>query len=453
MNVVVIGDALLDVDLDGEATRLSPDAPVPVIDVMDSRDRAGGAGLVATLLAGDGVDVTLVAAFGADPASSRLHATLDGVRVIGQTLHGPTPVKTRVRAEGHAIARLDEGCGPASRISVEPGAVEAITAADAIVAAEYGRGMLGHPAIRRSLAEFARRRPVVWDPHARGGPPTPGVALATPNRGEAAAFADRAIDGVGDAVDVAALLRHRWRADAVAVTLGPLGAVLADRGPLPAVLPALRVATTDPCGAGDRLAAEAAVAFAEGCDAHEALRRGVARAGEFLRAGGVTALGRGMPGARRIQAVADPLATAADVRARGGTLVATGGCFDLLHAGHVRTLQAARALGDALIVCLNSDASVRRLKGRDRPIIAEDDRVDLLLALECVDGVLVFDEDTPVDALRRLTPDIWVKGGDYRTEVLPEAAVLAEWGARAVTVPHHAARSTSALAAALAAVG
>jgi rfaE bifunctional protein nucleotidyltransferase chain/domain len=141
------------------------------------------------------------------------------------------------------------------------------------------------------------------------------------------------------------------------------------------------------------------------------------------------------------------------VRARGGTVVATGGCFDLLHAGHARTLAAARALGDCLVVCLNSDASVRRLKGSERPIMSQPDRVDLLQALECVDAVIVFEEDTPESVLRRIEPHIWVKGGDYVAEELPETAVLAEWGGRTVTVPYHAGRSSTRLAGALARVG
>jgi rfaE bifunctional protein nucleotidyltransferase chain/domain len=149
----------------------------------------------------------------------------------------------------------------------------------------------------------------------------------------------------------------------------------------------------------------------------------------------------------------DALRVAESVRAAGGTVVATGGCFDLLHAGHARTLSAARALGDCLIVCLNSDDSVRRLKGAARPIIPEDDRVDLLLALECVDAVLVFGEDTPDEALRRIRPDVWVKGGDYSAESLPETATVAEWGGRVLTVPYHPGRSTTHLAAALARVG
>jgi rfaE bifunctional protein nucleotidyltransferase chain/domain len=125
--------------------------------------------------------------------------------------------------------------------------------------------------------------------------------------------------------------------------------------------------------------------------------------------------------------------------------VATGGCFDLLHPGHVHTLQAARALGDCLVVCLNADASVRRLKGPGRPVVEQDDRAAVLAALGCVDAVEIFDEDTPVEVLRGLRPDLWVKGGDYAVAELPEAAVLAEWGGRAVVLPYVEGRSTTRL--------
>jgi len=125
--------------------------------------------------------------------------------------------------------------------------------------------------------------------------------------------------------------------------------------------------------------------------------------------------------------------------------VATGGCFDLLHAGHVATLRAARRLGDCLVVCLNSDDSVRRLKGPDRPLVSRDDRVAVLSALDCVDGVLVFDEDTPVEVLDVLRPHVWVKGGDYVAGTLPEDEVLARWSGRSVVVPYLPGRSTTGL--------
>jgi rfaE bifunctional protein nucleotidyltransferase chain/domain len=135
----------------------------------------------------------------------------------------------------------------------------------------------------------------------------------------------------------------------------------------------------------------------------------------------------------------------AAVSRQGGTVVATGGCFDLLHAGHVATLRAARGLGDCLVVCLNSDESVRRLKGPSRPLVPAADRARVLEALECVDAVVVFDEDTPAEVLRRIRPDVWAKGGDYAGSELPEATVLTEWGGQAVVLPYLPGRSTSEL--------
>jgi rfaE bifunctional protein nucleotidyltransferase chain/domain len=133
------------------------------------------------------------------------------------------------------------------------------------------------------------------------------------------------------------------------------------------------------------------------------------------------------------------------VRRPGGWVVATGGCFDVLHAGHLQSLEAARGLGDALVVLLNSDASVRRLKGAGRPVQTEEDRARLLLGLECVDAVAVFDEDDPSALLDELRPDIWAKGGDYAGVVLTEAGLVRSWGGRVVLLPYLAGRSTTAL--------
>ncbi|GAA1156977.1 hypothetical protein GCM10009606_38700 [Nocardioides aquiterrae] len=196
---------------------------------------------------------------------------------------------------------------------------------------------------------------------------------------------------------------------------------------------------TDPCGAGDRLASAAALATAGGALPSEAVQAGVVAASEFLARGGAAGYaapdrdtGRGLDRVDR-------------VRSAGGTVVATGGCFDLLHAGHVATLRAARALGDCLVVCLNSDASVRRLKGDTRPLVPQADRARVLEALEPVDAVVVFDEDTPLAAIRGLRPDVWAKGGDYAGSDLPEAALLDEWGGQAVVLPYLDGRSTTAL--------
>lgn len=447
MNIVVVGDVLLDEDVDGSSTRMSPDAPVPVIDVASRARRAGGAGLVATLLARDGHDVALVTALSDDAAADRVRECLRGVRIVAGASHAPTPVKSRIRANGHPIGRLDDGCGVPPAPEVTEDMLAAVADADAIVVADYGRGLAEHDALRQAVARRAADAPLVWDPHPRGAQPVPEARLVTPNLAEAMSAAAEA----ADADQAAPWLRARWGCAAVAVTAGDRGAVLAT-GEGVVRLPALPVATSDPCGAGDRFAATAAVALARGDDARSAVRAAVDAAGAFLAAGGVSTLGAPvlahLPDGRR-----DARAVAEAVRARGGTVVATGGCFDLVHAGHVRTLEAARALGDCLIVCLNSDASVRRLKGPQRPIIGESDRVELLSALACVDAVVVFEEDGPEAAIEGIRPDLWIKGGDYSADSLPEARILKRWGGRALTLPYHLGRSTTALASALAKVG
>jgi D-beta-D-heptose 7-phosphate kinase/D-beta-D-heptose 1-phosphate adenosyltransferase len=529
--LLVVGDALLDRDVDGTVERLSPDAPVPVLDERSSRARPGGAALAALLAGGDGHAVTLVTALGDDPAGRELRELLAraGVDLVDVGLDGRTPEKIRLRAEDRPLLRVDRG-GGAPR-PARAAARAALAAGDAILVADYGRGMASLDGVRDAVATAAAAgRPVVWDPHPRGPAPVPGVTLATPNAAEARRFAGlAAADDLHGAIACAETLVARWGAGHVCVTCGALGAVLAGGDRPAAVLPAAPAPGGDPCGAGDRFAATATAFLADGALPSEAVAGAVAAASAFVANGGAATVRLdpatpggpagsatpGMPepapsvqgppnreGSRRVGSRAavvhnppagpatpegdpipatraDPIpATLADpatpatpaslstpnvpdadggsplaralrliaaVRAEGGTVVATGGCFDLLHAGHVATLRAARALGDCLVVCLNSDASVRRLKGPGRPLVPEADRVAVLEALGCVDVVVPFDERTPEAVLARLRPDVFAKGGDYALTDLPEAALLATWGGQAVVLPYLEGRSTTQL--------
>lgn len=456
MTIVVVGDVLLDVDMIGSAERLSPDAPVPVVDVDGSVVRAGGAGLVARLLVEDGHDVELVTALSGDDRSEQLRSALAGVRLATGTTNGPTPVKTRLRASGHAIVRFDEGCalGPAPSVTAQM--LHAIEHADAILVADYGRGLAADHRVRSAIESRCGQVPIVWDPHPNGPTPVAGVDFVTPNIGEALRLSgvDAGDSMISSASRAAQRLQEQWSCAAVAVTLGSSGALLhiAGEGSAPHVVPAPAIERTDPCGAGDRLAASLVGELLAGTEPRGALEAAVRSASAFVASGGVGGLDQPEPPLRIGTDVVDALDVVRRTRGVGGTVVATGGCFDLLHAGHVRTLAAARALGDCLIVVLNSDGSVRRLKGADRPIIAEQDRIDLLNALECVDAVFVFDENLPHNALERIQPDIWVKGGDYDADSLPEATLVTGWGGCVVTVPFYPARSTSLLATALARV-
>ncbi|WP_375386946.1 PfkB family carbohydrate kinase [uncultured Amnibacterium sp.] len=451
MNVTVVGDLLLDVDVEGDVERIAPYAPVPVVEVASETKRAGGAGLVATLLARDGHRVTLVTARAEDARAAELPPLLDGIALVAGRSPSPTVVKTRLRSREQPIVRIDEGSGTPEPPVVTPEMLTAVAEAELVVVADYGRRLLEDPALRAAVAEAAQRVPVVWDPHAKGAQPVPGV-IVTPNLGEARVFSGVEGSGVPFADEAALHLLRSWGVAAVVVTMGGRGALLRTSATgLPLVAAAPLVRDADVNGAGDRFASALATALGRGDATGAALQHAVDTTARYLEDGGVAAL-EAAPATQLPGPDHDALAVVERVRAAGGTVVATGGVFDLIHAGHARTLSAARALGDCLIVLLNSDDSVRRLKGPERPLMTAADRVDLLSALGVVDGVVVFGEDTPVDAIRRVRPDIWVKGGDYAAEDLPEAAVITEWGGRAVTVPFFPGRSTTRLAAAIARV-
>lgn len=457
--LVVVGDSILDVDIEGVADRLSPEAPVPVVDVERQRVRPGGAGLAAALAAQVVADVSLITATTDDRDGHTLARLLGrDVRVVTMPLRGETVRKTRIRAAGQSLLRLDTGDGTADGGQLTASVTTALRAAGAILVADYGRGVAAHPQIRHMLTELARSVPVVWDPHPRGPDPTPGASLVTPNLKEARQFAP----GYVEADELAKVLRDEWAADSVAVTTGPAGAVLANGKrltvvPVPAEIRIAGHAGTDTCGAGDRFASAATAALCHGSTVAEAVSHAVDAAARFVAAGGAPALSicdsTAAAESDTTETGGSAFEVAARVRAAGGRLVATGGCFDLLHPGHVSLLRRARAMGDALVVCLNSDASVRRLKGPHRPIVPARDRARLLIALSSVDAVVVFDESAPSALLDRLRPDVWVKGGDYTGVDLPEAAVVRGYGGEIALIPTVRGYSTTQLVAATQACG
>jgi D-beta-D-heptose 7-phosphate kinase / D-beta-D-heptose 1-phosphate adenosyltransferase len=461
-HLLVVGDALLDRDVEVSIGGRAPDAPVPVLDETHARVRPGGAALAAALAAAEGDRVTFITALAPDRAGAELaRALLDaGVDIVDLGLAGRTAEKIRFLSDGEPLLRLDRG-GPIGRVGGD-GAIQALRAAltetDAVLVSDYGRGVASHRGVRAALATDRGRVPLVWDPHPRGQAPLPGASLATPNLPEAVRFARRPEPPHGEA-ELAALateLAAAWRARAVAVTRGDRGALLTEGGATMAC-PCEHVAG-DPCGAGDRFAVAAARSLACGDSCAEAVTAAVAAATDFVGAGGahsVSLANRRAPAGPMATAAAEstpppaPLAPALSlagrVRAGGGTVVATGGCFDLLHAGHVHVLEAAARLGDCLVVLLNSDSSVRRLKGSDRPLIPERERAEMLRALACVDEVAIFDEATPNEVLRLLRPDVWAKGGDYELHQLPEVREVPKWGGRVAILPFLEGQSTTKL--------
>ncbi|MEV0597996.1 D-glycero-beta-D-manno-heptose 1-phosphate adenylyltransferase [Streptomyces sp. NPDC050315] len=464
--LLVVGDSLLDHDLSGRAERLAPDAPVPVLKGLRRTVRPGGAALAACLAAEDGREVTFVTALGDDETSRTLRRLLtDRVKLVELPLSGALSSKTRLMARDRPLLRLDEGDGRAGGATEE--AEQAIAAAGTVLVADYGRGTAD--AVREALARAARRVPLVWDPHPNGQPPVPGVKLATPAAAEARTFAtalaedarpaatrprpgrdEPAADGarvqLAQAASDARTLLRSWKAASVAVTMGERGALLT-HGEAPMLVPAPWSAQGDACGAGDCFAACAAGLLADEALPEDAVQGAVHAATQFVEDGGAHGFTTHFTNAAAPEGGGESATElAARVRAAGGTVVAAGGCFDLLHAGHVALLQAARRAGDCLIVCLNSDASVRRRKGDERPIVPAADRVRVLQALGCVDAVTVFEEDTPEQVLKELRPHIWVKGGDYALTRMPETKVLEGWGGQVMLLPYLDGRSSTKLA-------
>lgn len=408
--ILVVGDVLLDRDYFGVVERLAPDAPVPVLSKVKNHQRLGGAGLAARQIRDLGHEVVLVAPIADDVAGSKVRALARGagVELLALPTRDATRIKERYGTDEQLLLRMDLGQERCAPTSLAVGVADVFARAEGILVSDYGGGLTSEPMIRSLIAESARRVPVVWDPHPRGAVPVPELALITPNRAEARAQQDLE----SRAHELAGV----WRSPVV-ITAGALGAVACLHGGYSRWYPTEPV-TGDVCGAGDAFAAAAICSLVTGAHTDAAIEAAVVHASAWVAGE--------KPQDREI-------------------VVATGGCFDLLHVGHIATLNTAAALGDRLIVLLNSDKSVRELKGEGRPANNQDDRAEILRALSMVDDVIIFDELTPERALSSLQPDIWVKGGDYAEIDLPEIKVMDQWGGSVVFAPYIDGYSTSEL--------
>lgn len=434
MRITVVGDVLLDVDVRGTADRLLADAPVPIVDVQTVMRRAGGAGLVASMLLADGHEVDIITTLSDDDAAGHLRGCLAGANIVASHSGIPTPVKTRLIAGSHPLARMDEGCGDPPPATVTGEMLDAVASAEVLVVADYGRGLTDHPELRRAIAERGLDVPVVWDPHPRGDRPVLSATVATPNLAEATRAA-RVPAGVGKdaaaAAHAARALRDEW-ACPIAVTLGEMGVLLADSADAPpSVHPVSRVTSVDPCGAGDRFSSALAVALASGASLPDAVATAADIAALFLARGGVSALGTHR--APRYSASGSaPREAVTTARERHGAIVAMACDNDTLTPEDVRRFLAARALGDSLVLVIDG---VESSNGA-----VETQRIDALeqalLALECVDEVVRAPRADFESLLRSLRPHVWVESADPRDGGRLDPQIAAAWGGQLVTLPY-----------------
>lgn len=456
--VAVAGDLMLDEYIVGNVTRISPEAPVPAVEVTGTFHRPGGAAHVAHCIAALGASAGLCGVVGDDPAGAAL---LEACRAAGidaaAVARGgawSTVRKVRVLAQHQQLLRMDWETPAPVDPAVAARLVGEVTQAlpGAIVLSDYAKGFLTPEAVRAVIDRGAALGvPVLVDPKRRDFSAYRGARVITPNLRELEAVVGRTL-GPDEVADTARAVLEASGIEAMVVTLGARGMCVVERGRAAVTIPAERHEVYDVTGAGDVVIAVLALGLACGAALPTAARLANAAAGVAVGRVGtavvamadlIAALDLAPPGkVLSPEALAERLAW---WRLSGRRVVFTNGCFDLLHAGHVALLQRAAALGDVLLVGLNSDASVARLKGADRPTVAWSERAALLAALACVDGVAGFDADTPLALIEAVRPDVLVKGADYRVDEVVGRAVVEAAGGRVELIALEPGRSTTGL--------
>ncbi|OSM98541.1 MULTISPECIES: bifunctional D-glycero-beta-D-manno-heptose-7-phosphate kinase/D-glycero-beta-D-manno-heptose 1-phosphate adenylyltransferase HldE [Lonsdalea] len=428
--VLVVGDVMLDRYWYGPTSRISPEAPVPVVKVDTIEERPGGAANVAMNIAALGAGSRLVGLTGIDDAARALNAKLNEVNVqcdfVSVATH-PTITKLRVLSRNQQLIRLDfeEGFDNVDPEPMIERIQQMLPKIGALVLSDYAKGALVHV---QSMIQTAKAAgvPVLIDPKGTDFARYRGATLLTPNLSEFEAVAGRCRDE-DDLVARGMQLMADLDLSALLVTRSEQGMTLLQPGKTPLHLPTQAQEVYDVTGAGDTVIGVLAAALAAGNPLEEACFLANAAAGVVVGKLGTSTVtpielenairGRAETGFGAMDE-AQLKAAVAQARQRGERIVMTNGCFDILHAGHVSYLANARKLGDRLIVAVNSDASTQRLKGPTRPVNPLMQRMIVLGALEAVDWVVPFEEDTPQRLIAEILPDILVKGGDYKPEAI-----------------------------------
>ncbi len=474
--VLVIGDLMLDCYTWGDVRRISPEAPVPVVKVKvnEKTFRLGGAGNVAANIAGLGSSAAVIGLLGDDAAADQIREMLDQRAIETHCLveaGRPTTTKTRIMASKQQVVRLDEEDGRPIGQSTAETMLETIKRllpqVNAAILSDYGKGLLASVEFTQALIHVCRQAqvPVFVDPKERNWERYAGATCITPNTAELELASGASVAADSDLIPVARDIRGRLDLDWLLVTRGPKGMALFGGDPLPIIIPARAREVFDVSGAGDTVIATLAACAGSGLSLIESASIANTAAGIVVGKLGTWAVRwseledalidetRSKP-ASTLWKVADLQEAASRIgrwRQAGQRIVFTNGCFDLLHPGHVSLLHQARHLGDRLVIGLNTDASIRRLKGAQRPILPGDDRAAILSALEDVDMVVFFDEDTPLTLIDGLKPDILVKGADYRIEDVVGREVVESYGGQVRLVAILPGHSTTAIAQRLAA--
>ena len=462
--IVVVGDIILDRYVRGKVERISPESPAQVLEVTEEEEMLGGAANVAANVAAMGGKTALVGVLGADDAASKIRRLLKKQKISAEGLvvdrERPTTRKTRLMALNQQMLRVDRERrhavgGDVAKKLVE-NAEKMIAKADGVIVSDYGKGALPEGVIKKIIKAAGRQKiKVIVDPKGTTYKKYAGISLITPNRKEAAQAAGVAIKTESDFAKAAKILFRETRAENILITRGGEGMSLFYKNGKSLLLPAEALEVFDVSGAGDTVTAAVAVYYFGGASLEDSARiANVAASIEVTHVGAKAVTKEEInaclkPSSQTISKIVtkkDVAAITASWRAEGKTVVFTNGCFDILHAGHVTYLEKARALGDELVIGLNTDHSVKKLgKGDGRPVTGEKERAKVLAALSCVSAITLFGEETPLKLIEAVKPDILVKGGDYLPQDVVGSGFVEKRGGKVMIMPLVKGKSTSAI--------
>ncbi len=470
INAIVVGDLMLDEYLWGKAGRISPEAPVPVVDVSHEDLRLGGAGNVVNNLCSLGCKVTVCSVVGDDADARVLQSLLSksSVNTAGVIYDAcrKTSRKTRIIASNQQMMRIDRESRVDLSAESEAKLLQHINnyltvsdkdlSVDVVFISDYGKGVLTDSLLSAIIAAGKLKNiPVVVDPKGSDYSRYKGATLLTPNRAEASQAAGIVISDDQSLSRAGEKILKDIELESLVLTRSEEGMSLFQRDQQQVDIATMAREVFDVSGAGDTVLSLIGVGLAASLNLQQAATVANIAAGIVVAKVGTSTVSCreiiqtlndvGVVSESKIQEFNSLSDILFHARANGKNVVFTNGCFDLLHAGHVSYLQRARGLGDLLVLGLNSDDSVRRLKGPSRPLVQQDDRAQVMAALACVDYVVIFDEDTPLNLIETLRPDILVKGGDYTPETVVGREQVESWGGRVELIDFVAGCSTTGI--------
>ena len=460
-SVMIIGDLMLDEHIWSSVSRISPEAPVVIADVKKITHVPGGCGNVAANIAALSGKPYLIGLIGQDSSGEKLQRALKNAGILTDNLivtnERPTILKSRVIAGSQQVVRVDreERSYLPDKLSdrVLKNAMKLIAKMDAVILSDYGKGIISDRACRELITAARKlKKPVLVDPKGKDYSKYKGATVLTPNLLEAEIASGIKITDDITLLKAAKIIISQTQSTYLVITRGKDGMSICGKNNNVINIPGIPREVFDITGAGDTVIAALSLALSAGASIKEA-----AILGNFAASVKVTkiatqpvfkeelieSLEEREPASKKIKSQKDLKLAVSRLKNEEAKIVFTNGCFDILHLGHVRYLKEAKKLGDVLVVGLNSDSSVKKLKGPDRPYISELERAEILASLECVDYVSIFAETRPDNLIRIVKPDIHVKGGDYAVDELPERHLVESLGGKVVVIPPIKGRSTT----------